>query len=479
MNYRLILKTLGYVMIAEAFLMLLPLIVCLLYGEDPTSFSTVIIPLAAIGMLLMLVKVKSRTSFASEGILIVAISWILMSAFGAIPFVLDGAIPSYIDALFETVSGFSTTGATILANVEALPLGLLFWRSFTHWIGGMGVLVFILAVFRQQNARSIHVLRAEMPGPSVKRFFPQAKNTARALYLVYILLTLIEVIFLLCGGLSLYDSLVTSFATAGTGGFSVKNASIAAYGSSYVNYVVASFMLLFGLNFNVYFFLIMRSLKQIFKIDEVRIYLGVIAVTTGIICANIYGLFGNFADAFEQAFFQVSSIITTTGFATTDFNLWPTLSKCVLFLLMLVGACGGSTGGGIKVSRIVIIVKKLNNEIKKMTHPKMIRTIKMDGGRVESETVSDVCLFFIAYIGLSILAILLVSIDGFDLETTISSVFACIGNVGPGFGLVGPSGNFAAFSDLSKIVLSFAMLLGRLEIFPILILLFPSLYKKS
>ena len=428
---------------------------------------------------MLFIRPRSRSMFAREGFIIVSFSWILVSLAGALPFVFSGAIPNYVDALFETVSGFTTTGASILQNVEVLPRGLLFWRSFTHWIGGMGVLVFIMAVLPMAGERSMHVMRAEVPGPSVGKLVPRARHTAILLYSMYLALTIIEVLFLLAGGMPLFDSLVNSFATAGTGGFSIKNASIGFYNSAYVDIVVTVFMLLFGINFNLYFFLLTRDFRQIFKNEELRVYLCVALGSMLLITFNIMPEAGNFASAFRQASFQVSSVMTTTGFSTTDFNLWPQFSRTILFLLMILGACGGSTGGGLKVSRAIILVKRFVRDLVKQVHPRAVGSVRLDGRRVEDKTLHDVGIFFIAYMLIIGFMTLLVSLDGFSLETNLSAVVSCISNIGPGLDIVGPMGNFSGFSMLSKLLLSLTMLLGRLEIFPLLLSLTPILYRKK
>ena len=473
-----VLRTLGYVLGAESALLLLPLLVAALYREDPVPF---LIPLLALGvcaLALCRIRVKEKTIYAREGFLIVSLSWILVSLAGAVPFVLGGAIPSYVDAVFETVSGFTTTGASILTDVESLPRGLLFWRSFTHWIGGTGVLVFIMAVLPLANDRSMHVMRAEVPGPAVGKMVPRARDTAMWLYGIYLGLTLLEVVFLLAGGMPLFDSLVNTFGTAGTGGFAIKNASIGFYNSAYVDGVITVFMLLFGINFNLYFLLLMRDFKQVLKSEELRVYLGVALTAMLLIALNILPQYGGFGVAFRYSAFQVSSIMTTTGFATADYTLWPTFSQTILFLLMILGACGGSTGGGLKVSRAIILVKSLGREVVRLVHPRAVSTVRLDGKRVEAQTVRDVGVFFIAYMFIIAVMTLLISLDGFGFATTFSAVTACMGNIGPGLGAVGPMGNFADFSLASKLLLSLTMLLGRLEIFPLVLFFTPVLYEK-
>lgn len=481
MNYKMIFKSLGYVLLTEGVMLILPLIVALIYSD----FNVMLPIIATIAVLLFFgfsfisIKIKNTVIFAKDGFIIVALSWILVSLFGAIPFYLSGYIPSFVDAFFETVSGFTTTGSSILTDVEALPHSLLFWRSFTHWIGGMGVLVFIMTMVPLAFERSMHVMRAEVPGPVVGKLVPKMKDTAKLLYRIYIVMTAIMIVFLLIGGMPLFDSLLTAFATAGTGGFAIKSASIAYYDSVYIEMVVAIFMLLFGINFNLYYFLLVKDYKNILKNEELRWYIGIIAVSVLLISLNTVSMMSGFTEALRHSFFSVSSVITTTGFCTADFNTWPSFSKMILLCLMYLGACAGSTGGGLKISRLIILLKGLYAHIIKLVHPRAVRQIRLDGNIVDEKTENGTMLFFVAYVAISFAAMLIISLDGADMETTISSVAACIGNIGPGLGLTGPTGNFAFFSDLSKIVLSFVMLIGRLEIFPILLLIIPSTYRKN
>lgn len=479
MNYRFILKTLGFLLLIEAALLLFPLGVALGSSENILPYIYTVIILLAVGGLLSLIKVKNKSYFAKDGLMITALSWISLSIFGALSFFFSGSIPSYIDAFFETVSGFTTTGSTILKDIEALPNGLLFWRSFTHWIGGMGILVFAIAILPLSNENSMHMIKAEVPGPFTNKLVPKLKSTAKWLYGIYLLLTVLEIALLWIGGMPLFDSIVTSFGTAGTGGFGIKNNSIAFYNSAYIDYVTSIFMLLFGINFNVFFFIIMKKFKQAFTNEEMRTYFGIIIVSSLLIAFNILSICDNFSQAFRLSFFQVSSVITTTGFSTTDFNLWPQFSKIILFLLMFCGACGGSTGGGIKVSRIIIMVKKTMKDFVSVIHPKSVKTVQFEEKVVSEKTINDVGYYFVLYFVIAAIALLLVSFDNFDFETTISSVITCLSNVGPGFSLVGPLGNFAEFSSLSKIVLSIAMLFGRLELYPMLLLFSPLTYLKS
>ena len=475
-----IINTIGRVLAVETVLLLLPFVTAILYQDSSVSAFLITILITAVARIgALLVKVRNRVIYAKEGFTIVAFAWILVSIFGAIPFYISGAIPSFIDSLFETISGFTTTGASILTEIETLPKGILFWRSFTHWIGGMGVLVFVMAIVPLAGDRSIHVMRAEVPGPTMEKLVPRIKGTAKLLYSIYILLTVVEVIFLVAGKMPVFDSLVHAFGTAGTGGFSIMNASIAAYGSPYLEYVIAIFMMLFGVNFTIFFLLLAREFKLVIKNEELFWYLSIILIATLAITFSIMPQYGGFGEAFRLSFFQVSSIITTTGYATADYCQWPMVTQMILLLLMIVGACAGSTGGGMKVSRLIILLKKVRRDIHKLIHPRMVGAIKMDGKTLQQETVDNVSLYFISYMLLLFVLSLIVSLDGFDFTTTFSSVVACMGNIGPGLGMVGPSGNFSGFSNLSKLTLSLAMLFGRLEIFPLLLAMSPSLYRKK
>lgn len=477
MNRKLVLKMLGYILALEAGLLLLPLMVSL-YDRERCVFALLvtIALLLAVSIPLIRLKVTNKSMYAREGYIIVAFSWILLSLFGALPFYLSGAIPSYIDSLFETISGFTTTGASILNDVESLPKGLLFWRSFTHWVGGMGILVFALAILPSVNERSIYVMRAEVPGPAVGKLVPKTRKTATVLYLIYFAMTVVEILLLLFQ-MPLFDSLITAFGTAGTGGFSNRNASIGAYNSAYVDGVVTVFMLLFGVNFNIYYLFLRREFRQGIKSEELRWYMSIAGLSMLVITFNILPQSPSFGHAFREASFQVSSIITTTGYATADYNVWPELSRMILFLLMIIGACGGSTGGGVKVSRLIIVMKKLYYDVVRMLHPRSVHPIRLEGKRIDDETVNRASAFVLSYLFIIFILSLLVSVDGYNFETTLSSVVACMGNIGPGLGKVGPTGNFDHFSAFSKLVLSLAMLLGRLEIFPLFLMASPELYR--
>lgn len=463
----------------EGAVLLIPAFVAFLYGEsDVIQFLIVSAVLGAIFFIFGRKRPENKVIYAKEGLVIVGLAWILWSLFGALPFVLTGSIPSYVDAFFETVSGFTTTGSTILTNIEALPKGVAFWRSLTHWIGGMGVLVFVMMLTSLDDEHSMHLMRAEVPGPEADKLVPKARATARILYLMYFVLTAAEVVFLMFGGMSFYDALLHSFSTAGTGGFSNRNASVAYYDSAYIDGVITVFMILFGVNFNLYFLIRLKNWKDALKNEELHAYLGIIAGAVAIVTVNILGIYGNLVHAFRYASFQVASVIATTGFCTADFNLWPELSKVVLLGIMVIGACAGSTGGGIKVSRFLILVKSIKQEVRRMLHPKAVTIVKINGKRVENDTIRSVYIYFISYILVMMVSILLVSINNFDFATTFSSVLTTLNNVGPGISMVGPVENFHMFSPLSKLVFCMDMLLGRLEIFPYLLLMSPELWRR-
>lgn len=456
----------------EALLLLLPAFVGVLHGEGRETISF-LIPAAILGCVFVIVgwkKPEKGTIYGKEGMIIVASAWILWSMFGALPFVISGCIPNYIDALFETVSGFTTTGSSILRNAEFLPKCMAFWRSFTHWIGGMGVLVFVMVLTTLDKKNSMQLMRAEVPGPEKDKLTPKTKSTARILYGIYLGMTLLEIVLLLLGGMNVFDSLIHAFGTAGTGGFSNYAASVGHFESAYIDGVITVFMILFGVNFNLYFFLLLREFKPIWKNEELRAYLIIIAAATAVITINTTHIYGAPLKAFRYAVFQVATIITTTGYATTDYNMWPMLSQCILVLLMIFGACASSTGGGIKVSRVLIIYKSIKKEIKQMIHPKSVNVVRVNNKKMSEDTLRNVYIYLMAYAGIVIVSILIVAIDNMDFATTFSSVMATINNIGPGLARVGPSGNFSDFSPLSKLVFCFDMLAGRLEIFPFLTL---------
>ena len=480
MNYKMVSFSIGRILLVEAALLIFPAIGAIFYGDDTLlAFALTIAALSVTGLLAVRKKPKNQTIYAKDGYVIVALSWILMSLFGALPFFISGHIPHFIDAFFETVSGFTTTGSTILRSVEALPKSLLFWRSFTHWIGGMGILVFVIAIMPKTESSSMHVMRAEVPGPTVGKLVSKLRASARILYGIYCVMTAIEIIMLFAGGMPLFDSIVNSFATAGTGGFGILNNSIEGYNSLYAEMVIAVFMLLFGVNFNLYYLMIIKHGKQALKSEELRWYIGVVAASVLIIATSLISTKHSVGDSFRHAFFQVSSIITTTGFSSTNFDTWPMIAKTVLVILMIIGACAGSTGGGIKVSRLVILVKSGLRDIKKALNPRSIETVKMDKRTVEEPIVKSVSVFFATYMLILAGSMLLVSLDGRDFTTTSTAVIACVGNIGPGLGAVGPAGNFADFSVLSKIVLSFDMLAGRLELIPMLMLFSPYAWSRK
>ena len=480
MNYKMVLGTIGKIVCVESLMLAIPCCVAFYYKENCSwSFLIAILIAAVLGTLLTnLGRTKNDVIYAKEGFMTVTLSWIILSLIGALPFTLSGEIPNYIDAVGETVSGFTTTGASILTDVEKMSKGLLFWRSLTHWIGGMGVLVFVMAILPNVSKRSIHIMRAEVPGPVVGKLVPKIRDTAKILYLIYIVMTAVEVILLCSGGMSIFDSLVHSFGTAGTGGFGIKADSIGSY-TSYHQWVIAIFMLLFGINFNIYYLLLIRRFKSVAKSTEMWVYFGIVAIAVTVISLNIYPYYNDFTDTVRSATFQVSSIITTTGYATADFDLWPSFSKSILFCLMLIGACAGSTGGGFKVARFVILMKKIKSEIKRLLHPRSVKVVTFEGKRLEDQTITNVCVYLAVYIICFVLLFLVVSFDNFGFETNFTAVASCFNNIGPGFAAVGPTANYAEYSILSKIVLSVAMLLGRLEIFPLIICAMPSTWSKT
>lgn len=479
MNYGMIRYIVGKMLLIEGFLLLFPAFVSFLYGEmEGISFLLT-------AMLLLLVsflgsqKPENTAIYAKEGFLIVALAWVLWSVFGALPFLLSGCIPRFEDAFFEVVSGFTTTGSTILRDIEGLPKCMNFWRCLTHWVGGMGVLVFVMAVLPLSNKNSMFLMRAEIPGPTCDKLVPKARTTARILYTMYLGLSVAEVIFLLAGDMNLYQAVIHTFSTAGTGGFSDRNASVAAFNSAYIDGVITVFMLLFGINFNLYFLLLMKNVKGFFKNEELRNYLGIVAAAIVLITINIMNLYGGVLHAFRYAAFQVVSVITTTGFVTANFDLWPEFSKTILLMLMVVGACAGSTGGGMKVSRIMILGRTITKETRQILHPKSVNVVKLNGKRLTNEETHGVYVYTICYFVILCVSVLLVSVDNFDFTTNFTAVLTTLNNVGPGLAKVGPVENFSAFSCFSKIVLSFDMLIGRLEILPIMMLLAPVTWRKK
>lgn len=480
MNRKMIFYTVGQLVLLEGVLLLLPGAASLIYSEYRCALSFFAVAAAAMAFglaLRILLRNTDRTIYAREGYVTVALAWIILSAIGALPFVLSGDIPSYADAFFEIVSGFTTTGASILTDVESLNHGALFWRSFSHWIGGMGVLVLMMAIMPTGEGRSIHLMRAEMPGPKVDKIVPKVRGNAKILYIIYVVLTLAEVIFLLCGGMSPFESLVHSFGTAGTGGFGVRGDSIASY-SPYIKWVIAIFMLIFGVNFNIFYLILIKRFSQAARSEELRAYVLIVLVATAIITADVYSLYSGFGEALTESAFQVSSIITTTGYATVDFDLWPTLSKTILMLLMFIGGCAGSTAGGLKVSRIIILAKTARRELTRLLHPRSVGSLKFEGKTLEEDVNRGVLSYFAMYSFVFAFVLFIVSFEPYDLETNISAVCACFNNIGPGFGSVGPMANYSGYTAFSKVILSAAMLLGRLEIYPLLLTIAPSTWVK-
>lgn len=479
MNYAIVFRLLSYILLCESALLMLPAATSAIYGEWSVLGAFLITAALCVvfGLLLRLAKPTSKVFYMREGFATTALSWIVISIMGAVPFVLTGCIPDPIDALFETVSGFTTTGASILPAVEGLPRGSLLWRSFTHWIGGMGVLVFLLTLLPLTGGSHVNLMKAESPGPQVDKLVPKVQSTAKLLYGIYLALTLAQLVFLMAGGMPLFESLLTAFGTAGTGGFGFKNDSFAQF-SPYIQWVVTIFMILFGVNFNFYFLLLLRRFRRAVSSEEVRAYLGIILVSIGIITLNIRSMYSGLGEALRHAAFQVGSIITTTGFSSCDFDLWPTLSKQLLVLLMFVGACAGSTGGGMKVSRILIFRKTVGKELKQAMHPQVVAPVRMDGKLLSHETIRTTNVYLCAYLFILVASIMLISLDGFDMVTNFTAVAATLNNIGPGLSQVGPMMNFAGFSNPAKLVLIFDMLAGRLELFPMLVLFLPSAWRK-
>ena len=481
MNRRMILHILGRILLVEALLMLPSVLVGLIYSEKVTfAFLIPIAILVLLGAYPAFRRPKNTAIYARDGFFIVASAWIVMSLAGALPFFFSGHFASYIDSLFEIVSGFTTTGASVLSAPEKLPHCILFWRSFSHWIGGMGVLVFVLAIVPLSDDRSMHLMRAESPGPIVGKLVPRMRDTAKILYGVYSVMTVILIILLLIGKMPVFDAFCIAFATAGTGGFGVHSQSIALYDSAYIEIVIAIFMLLFGTNFNLFYLLLIKRVKLFFKNEELRWYAVIVAVATLAITLNLMILSEKaFGLSLRQAFFQVSSIITTTGFSTFDFGIAPQLTQHILLVLMMFGACAGSTGGGLKISRLIILIKSFFREIRRLLHPRSVSVIRLDGKRVDNDTIHGVLTYFVAYVAIVCITTLLLSLDKYDFTTNFSATFACFNNIGPGLGAVGPSCTFSGFSAFSKVLLSFVMLFGRLEILPMMILFTPDVWRKN
>ncbi|MGN8896676.1 TrkH family potassium uptake protein [Flavonifractor sp. HCP28S3_F3] len=478
MNFRLVFKLTGKTLMVEACAMLLPLMVCLYYREDPRPFLITIPLLILVGGLLSMLRSNDHF-FPREGFFAVALIWLLVSATGALPFYFSGYFPTYIDCFFESASGFTTTGASILTAVEPLPKGILFWRSFMHWLGGMGVLILTIALLPSLGSRTLHLMKAESPGPVVSKLVPKSSQSSKILYGIYCGLTVIEIVILRIAGMPWYDSIVHSFGTAGTGGFSIKNLSIGAYGNPAFEIIITIFMLLFSVNFALYFLLLCGKVKQVFKSDELRFFLVVVFASIVLISINISSLYDTIGEAIRHAAFQVSTIISTTGYASTDFDQWPEFSRVLLVLLMFIGACAGSTGGAIKCSRVLILLRCISREVRQVIHPRAVNVVKLDGHVLEESSLRSVHIFFSAYMLITLGATLLVSVDNFSFGTTFTAVVACIGNIGPGLEMVGPMGNYAAFSLFSKAILSLCMIVGRLEILPILVLFSGNAWKRS
>ena len=477
MNYRMISYILGWILIFEGLFLTVPIITGAVFGESALISYLITLGICLlIGALLVLKKPKNKQLFAREGCVIVALSWIVLSLFGSLPFIISGEIPSFIDALFETVSGFTTTGASILSDVEKLSHASLMWRSFTHWVGGMGVLVFIMAFIPLSGAQNMHIMKAESPGPSVSKLVPRVRTTAMLLYSIYFVLTLVEFIMLLCGGMSVFEALNTAFATAGTGGFGFLNSSMGSF-SPYIQIVITVFMILFAINFNCYYLLLCGKLREMFNL-ELRTFLIIVATAITVITINISSMFSSVGEALRHAAFTVASLISTTGFSTVDFNMWPELSRTMLVLIMFIGGCAGSTCGGIKVSRMIILFKGMAKELQTMVQPRQIKKIKMDSRMIDHETVRSVNVYMVAYLMIFAISLVFISFDNHDLITNFTAVTAAINNIGPGLDLVGPTSNFGFFTMQSKIILIFDMLAGRLELFPMLLLFTPATWKK-
>lgn len=483
MNYKMMGRFNALFLAVEGLFMIPALLVSIAYGESDSARAFLVcigIVLLLAGILAVVTKDAKKDFYAKEGLICVGTSWIIMSALGCLPFVFSGAIPNYIDALFEMVSGFTTTGASIITDLEPIPKGIIYWRSFSHWLGGMGVLVFLLAIVPvsgQSQGYTMHLLRAESPGPDVGKLVPRMKQTAIVLYLCYITLSVLDLIFLLVGGMPFFDAVCIMFGTAGTGGFGIHNDSMAGY-SPYLQNVTTIFMLLFGVNFSCYYLLLIKQFKSVFKDEELRIYIGVVIASICAISINVFSMFGNVSDAVRHSAFQVSSIITTTGYATADFNLWPPFAKSILLILMIFGACAGSTGGGLKFARVILLFKNFLRNIAQILRPQKVKAIKMNGKVVDEKIFVNTNAYFFVYVVIIALSTLVLSLDGFSILTNFTASIACFNNIGPGLESVGPVANYSEFGVLSKIVLIFDMLAGRLEIFPILVLFSPKAWKR-
>ncbi|MCL2518360.1 MAG: TrkH family potassium uptake protein [Oscillospiraceae bacterium] len=480
MNYRIVLYIIGHIMRIEGLFMVVPLIIAVFNREETIlSYIIPIILLLGIGTLLTVKKPENRRLYAKEGLVIVGLTWIILSLFGALPFIFSSEIKSFTDAVFEMVSAFTTSGASVLGNVEILTPSQLFWRSFAQWIGGMGILVFVLAILPQTETQSMYIMRAEVPGPVVGKLVSKIRLTARILYGIYVALTIVVVILLLIGGMPLFDSVLHAFGTAATGGFSIKNSGIAYYDSVYIEGVIAAFMIIFSINFNLYYLLLLGKVRDFFKSEELKWFTAILISAVTLVTINIYHIYGNIGDALRYSSFQVASMVSTTGYSTVNYHMWPEFSKVVLMILMVVGACAGSTCGGIKISRLMILGKSAAREIRKIVYPRSVMAVKIENKKVEDEVINGTIIFFIVYIFLIAVSVFLISLDVFDFETNFSAVIASINNIGPGYAIVGPAENYSNLSNLSKWVLMFDMFFGRLEIYPILILLSPRTWIKK
>ncbi len=480
MNRRMIFSAIGTILIFESGLLLFPVIFAIIYHEK-SGFAFLLSSLISLACGFLLKKLsmpKNHVIYAKDGFIIVAFAWTALSLVGALPLIISGEIPNFADALFETVSGFSTTGASVVTDLSKLSHAVLFWRSFTHWVGGMGIIVFVVAILPNVSERSMHILRAEMPGPVVGKLVPKAKDTAIILYIIYAVLTVLQIILLRFGGMPLFESIVHSIGTAGTGGFGIKSDSIASY-SPYIQWVITAFMCIFSVNFNLYYLLLAKKFSTVAKSTELWAFIGIVLFSTVSIAVNIYPQYNSISESFRLSAFQTASVMSTTGYSTADFNLWPTFSKSLLLSLMFIGGCAGSTAGGIKVSRIVIMIKLIAKEIKHLLHPHSVSTVRFEGKTMDSATVKGINNYFLVYFACFFGIFLLLGLENFSIETNLSATISCFNNVGPGLGLVGPAGSYAVYSPFSKILLSLAMLLGRLEIFPVIIAFAPATWSKN
>ena len=479
MNYPVIARVLSWLLCTEGVLLLLPCIISLIFGEDQgmVYFALALVAIAG-GLLTSRRRLPNKAIYQREGFVAVGLSWLLLSTYGALPFVLTGEIPSYVDALFEIVSGFTTTGSSILTDVEAMSHTSLFWRSFSHWIGGMGVLVFILMLIPGGEGTQMNLMRAESPGPDVSKFVPRVRNTAMVLYKIYLGMTLVQIALLACTGMNWFHNLCITFGTAGTGGFGILNDSCASYTPAQ-QWIITIFMIAFGVNFSFYYLFLLKKVGEAFRMEEVRTYIGIILAAGAAIALQIHGRFDTWEQTFRAAYFQVGSIITTTGFSTVDFDQWPSFSKAILLLLMIIGACAGSTGGGVKVSRVVLVCKSVKLELEQLLHPHGVQRVRMDGKLVDRQMLNSVFIFMITYFLIFAVSVLAISLDDFSFETNFSAVAATLNNIGPGLAGVGPAKNFSAYSDPAKLILTFDMLAGRLELLPMLILFYPKTWRKN